>query len=96
MSRLSSNARSASESDLSTAHSSRHANLPRARYSRGFKTRYVTVPADTNVNAENSEVISASLAAGLYPKVLSIDASGGMKTLINQQPVAIVCLSLAY
>ncbi len=44
-----------------------------------------------NVNADNLPVLSAALAAGLYPKLLSLDVgSGGLKTITNQQPAAIV------
>jgi hypothetical protein len=41
------------------------------------------------VQAENVQVVGAALAAGMYPKLLSMD-QGGFKTIINQQPVAIV------
>lgn len=62
----------------------------RARYSRGFRTRFVPVPPELNVHAEDVQILGASLVAGLYPKVLAIDPSGGLKTIINQQPVSIV------
>ena len=62
----------------------------RARFSRGVRTRFVAVPSELNVNAENPQILGAALAAGLYPKLISLDASGGMKTIINQQAVAIV------
>jgi len=35
-------------------------------------------------------MLGAALAAGLYPKLITFDSSGGMKTIINQQRVAIV------
>jgi hypothetical protein len=41
------------------------------------------------MQAENVQVVGAALAAGMYPKLLSMD-QGGFKTIINQQPVAIV------
>ncbi|WVR06931.1 hypothetical protein IAU60_003967 [Kwoniella sp. DSM 27419] len=65
--------------------------VSQARFSRGVRTRFVTVPAEMNVNAQDVQVLGAALAAGLYPKLLSLDATpgGGLKTLINQQPVAI-------
>lgn len=43
------------------------------------------------MQAENAQVVGAALAAGMYPKLLSMD-QGGFKTIINQQPVAIVCV----
>lgn len=61
-----------------------------ARYSRGFKTRFVSVPDHLNENANNERILGAALASGLYPKILSIDAAGGLRTVSNQQPVSIV------
>lgn len=68
----------------------RPSSQTRARYSRGFRTRFVNVPYELNVNAEDVQILGASLVAGLYPKVISMDPSGGLKTIINQQPVSIV------
>ncbi|ORY32822.1 P-loop containing nucleoside triphosphate hydrolase protein [Naematelia encephala] len=62
--------------------------INQARYSRGSRTRFVTVPRDLNVNAENPLIMGAALAAGLYPKLLSLDGNA-LKTIINQQTVAI-------
>lgn len=63
---------------------------PRARYSRGLNTNFARVPVELNVNANNTQVLEAALASGLYPKVLSMDATGGLRTLTNQQPVSFV------
>ncbi|KAK8864514.1 hypothetical protein IAR55_001764 [Kwoniella newhampshirensis] len=64
--------------------------VSQARFSRGVRTRFVTVPPELNVNGEDVQVLGAAVVSGLYPKLLSLDgAGGGMKTIINQQPVAI-------
>lgn len=65
-------------------------DIVRARYNRGFRTRFVTVPPEYNTNAKNTQILGAALAAGLYPKLLVIDPAGGMRTVTNQQAVAIV------
>lgn len=62
----------------------------RGRFSRGVRTKFVPVPSELNVNGEDLKVVGAALVSGLYPKLLTLDASGGMKTITNQQPVAIV------
>lgn len=62
----------------------------RARYSRGFYTTFAQVPSELNANANNTPILEAALASGLYPKVLSMDAAGGLRTLTNQQPVSFV------
>jgi hypothetical protein len=49
----------------------------------------VTVPHEYNVNGENVNIINAALAAGLYPKLLNLNANG-LQTITNQQPVAMV------
>ncbi|PIL32118.1 hypothetical protein GSI_06824 [Ganoderma sinense ZZ0214-1] len=62
--------------------------LSRARYGRS-KTRFVTVPLGLDVNAGNAAVVHAALAAGLYPKILAVDAlKGEMKTIANNQPAS--------
>nr|XP_019046467.1 DEAH box polypeptide 36 [Kwoniella bestiolae CBS 10118]OCF25397.1 DEAH box polypeptide 36 [Kwoniella bestiolae CBS 10118] len=65
--------------------------VSQARFSRGVRTRFVSVPSDFNVNGADVNILGGALAAGLYPKLLSLDPSsgGGLKTIINQQPVAI-------
>lgn len=49
----------------------------------------MTVPHEYNVNGENVNIINAALAAGLYPKLLNLNANG-LQTITNQQPVAMV------
>lgn len=62
--------------------------LDRARYSRG-RTRFVTVPPESDVYSGNVHLLNAALAGGLYPKLLSIDpSSGALKTVSNNQPVS--------
>ena len=62
--------------------------LSRARYSRN-RTRFVTVPADLDVNSGNPALVHAALAAGLYPKILAVDASKGeLRTIANNQPAS--------
>nr|XP_018262834.1 DEAH box polypeptide 36 [Kwoniella dejecticola CBS 10117]OBR84992.1 DEAH box polypeptide 36 [Kwoniella dejecticola CBS 10117] len=65
--------------------------VSQARFSRGVRTKFVNVPPQFNVNGEDVNILGGALAAGLYPKLLSLDPSsgGGLKTIINQQPVAI-------
>ncbi|KAF7303326.1 p-loop containing nucleoside triphosphate hydrolase protein [Mycena kentingensis (nom. inval.)] len=63
--------------------------LSRARYGRGHKTRFVHVPEELDVNSGAVALLTASLTAGLFPKVLSIDpANGQMRTITNNQLVA--------
>ena len=62
----------------------------RARYSRGNRTRFVPVPSEYDANSENITILNAALAAGMYPKILTLNASG-LQTITNQQPVSIVC-----
>lgn len=62
----------------------------RGRFSRGVRTKFVPVPPELNINGEDLKVVGAALVSGLYPKLLALDSSGGMKTITNQQPVAIV------
>ncbi|OBZ78804.1 putative helicase C15C4.05 [Grifola frondosa] len=62
--------------------------LSRARYGRG-RPRFVDVPPELNFNSVNVALVNASLAAGLYPKILAIDPSnGGMRTITNNQAVS--------
>lgn len=51
------------------------------------------VPQESSTNAENLHVLGAALVAGLYPKILTFDASGGLRTITNQQPVSAVSLN---
>lgn len=61
----------------------------RARNARGNRTRFVPVPAEYDVNAESPHILSAALAAGLYPKLLNLNVNG-LQTITNQQPVSMV------
>ncbi|KII93254.1 hypothetical protein PLICRDRAFT_35442 [Plicaturopsis crispa FD-325 SS-3] len=62
--------------------------LNRARYGRN-RTRFVMVPPELDVNSSNPALVNAALAAGLYPKILSIDpANGQMRTITNNQPAS--------
>jgi len=60
--------------------------LSRARYSRN-RTRFVTLPPELDGNSSNPALLNASLAAGLYPKILSIDG-GQLRTITNNQLAA--------
>nr|GAT48383.1 P-loop containing nucleoside triphosphate hydrolase protein [Mycena chlorophos] len=63
-------------------------DLSRSRYGRN-KTRFVYVPEDLDANAGNIHLLNASLTAGLFPKILSIDPSNGqLKTITNNQLAA--------
>lgn len=66
----------------------------RARNGRGSRTRFVMVPAEYDVNAENPHILSAALATGLYPKLLNLNVNG-LQTITSQQPVSMVSLALA-
>ncbi|KAF8642409.1 hypothetical protein AX16_009674 [Volvariella volvacea WC 439] len=62
--------------------------LSRARYGRN-RTHIVTVPAEYNTNASSTAILSAALAAGLYPNILSIKPdTGEMRTISNNQPAS--------
>jgi ATP-dependent RNA helicase DHX29 len=57
-----------------------------ARYSRSNRVRLVDVPDHLNSNANSVHLLNAALAAGLYPKILSIDSiTGTMRTISNNQ-----------
>ncbi|KAF8973905.1 P-loop containing nucleoside triphosphate hydrolase protein [Flammula alnicola] len=59
--------------------------LSRARYVRN-RTRFVAIPPELDVNSNNPMLINAALAAGLYPKILSIDPKNSqMRTITNNQ-----------
>jgi len=58
--------------------------LSRARYQRSNKVRFMPVPAAYDENGANWDAVHAALAAGLYPKLLSIDSNtGALRTLGN-------------
>jgi len=52
--------------------------------------KFVEVPSDFNVFSDNVPVIGAAIAAGLYPKFVKLEPNSELRTLIKQQPVAIV------
>ncbi|TRM65724.1 P-loop containing nucleoside triphosphate hydrolase protein [Schizophyllum amplum] len=58
--------------------------LQRSRYTRN-RTKFVSVPSEFDVNSENTFLVNAALAAGLYPKLLSVDRGGTMRTISNNQ-----------
>lgn len=62
--------------------------ISRARYGRQ-RTRFIQVPPHLNNNGGTNTLINSALAAGLYPKILSIDPSAGhLHTILNQQAVS--------
>ncbi|KAH8100605.1 P-loop containing nucleoside triphosphate hydrolase protein [Cristinia sonorae] len=65
--------------------------LSRSRFSRG-RPRFVNVPPELNVNAANTWILNSALAAGLYPRILSIDVlkdgKSDLRTISNNQAVA--------
>ncbi|KAI0094612.1 P-loop containing nucleoside triphosphate hydrolase protein [Irpex rosettiformis] len=67
--------------------------LNRARYSSRGRVRFVTVPPQYDQNSSNIPLINAALAAGLYPKLLSIvtakDGKDKLVTITNNQAVAL-------
>ena len=69
--------------------------LNRLRYRSGgsanfSKPRFMTIPAHLDTNASSLAMIHATLAAGLYPKLLHIDSKTfQLKTIGNNQPTSI-------
>ncbi|KAI0348676.1 P-loop containing nucleoside triphosphate hydrolase protein [Trametopsis cervina] len=67
--------------------------LNRARFGNRGRARLVTVPPGYDQNSSNFPLINAALAAGLYPKVLSIvsgkDGKDKFVTITNNQAVAL-------
>ncbi|KAG7562714.1 hypothetical protein FFLO_01874 [Filobasidium floriforme] len=64
--------------------------ISRARYHKGFRTMFVNIPAAYNENAEDEKLVAATLAAGLYPKILTTNNdTGGLKTLTGGQAISI-------
>ena len=52
---------------------------------------FVNIPAAYNENAEDEKLLAATLAAGLYPKILTTNNdTGGLKTLTGGQAISIV------
>ncbi|KAI0318481.1 P-loop containing nucleoside triphosphate hydrolase protein [Amylostereum chailletii] len=63
-------------------------DLTRARYGRN-RSKLVLVPGELDINSTNSTLLNAALAAGLYPKILSINpVNGHLTTVTNGQLVA--------
>lgn len=65
-------------------------DLNRARYSNRGRTRFVALPPELDRNSGNYAIIGAALAAGLYPKILSIEGKPGAErttTVTNNQAV---------
>ncbi|THH31997.1 hypothetical protein EUX98_g2175 [Antrodiella citrinella] len=64
--------------------------LSRSRFSRN-RPRFVTVPPELTINSSNTWIIGSALAAGLYPKILSVgvlkDGKNDIRTILNNQPV---------
>lgn len=59
--------------------------LNKTRYSKN-RNRFITVPAELNVNSSNNFLTHAALAAGLYPKILAVDfLAGQLRTITNNQ-----------
>ncbi|GAC99316.1 hypothetical protein PHSY_006917 [Pseudozyma hubeiensis SY62] len=69
--------------------------LNKLRYRSGgsanfSKPRFMTIPAHLDVNSSSLAMIHATLAAGLYPKLLNIDGKTyQLKTIGNNQPTSI-------
>ncbi|KAJ9092668.1 hypothetical protein QFC21_006733 [Naganishia friedmannii] len=63
--------------------------IARARYRKGFRTSFVTIPNELNENAEDENMLNAALVAGLYPKILIVEGGNGLKTLGNNQSISI-------
>ncbi|SPO21176.1 probable DNA/RNA helicase (DEAD/H box family II) [Ustilago trichophora] len=69
--------------------------LNKLRYRSGgssnfSKPRFMTIPAHLDVNSSSLSMIHATLAAGLYPKLLHIDSKTyQLKTIGNNQPTSI-------
>lgn len=60
------------------------------RYRGGRGIKLMETPAALDVNGNSIAVVHAALAAGLYPKLLSVDSrSGQLRTLGNNQPASI-------
>jgi len=54
-----------------------------------YQPRFVIIPPDLDINGNNSSIINAALVAGLFPKLLSVDASTSqMRTISNNQQVS--------
>lgn len=67
--------------------------MSRARTGNRNNVRFVTVPPEYDINSSNPALVNAALAAGLYPKLLSIatakDGKDKFVTITNNQAVAL-------
>ncbi|EJD52139.1 P-loop containing nucleoside triphosphate hydrolase protein [Auricularia subglabra TFB-10046 SS5] len=62
--------------------------LNRTRYGRN-RGRFIYPPEELDRNANDFSLLNAALVAGLYPRIISIDAtSGQLRTITNNQVVA--------
>jgi hypothetical protein len=56
---------------------------------------FVNIPAAYNEHAEDEKLVAATLAAGLYPKILTTNNdTGGLKTLTGGQAISVVSRSI--
>ncbi|KDQ19932.1 hypothetical protein BOTBODRAFT_125441 [Botryobasidium botryosum FD-172 SS1] len=55
--------------------------LSKARYSRGNRTRFIYLPSELDQSPSDNVMLNAALAAGLYPRVLSL--RNGIQTMNN-------------
>ncbi|KZV88269.1 P-loop containing nucleoside triphosphate hydrolase protein [Exidia glandulosa HHB12029] len=63
--------------------------LNKARYGRNRSSRFVYPPPELDRNATDFSLLNAAMVAGLYPRIISIDAaSGQLRTIMNNQAVA--------
>ena len=53
------------------------------------RIRFQPVPAAVNKLAEDPQLVMNCVAAGMYPKLLTVDSSGHFRTLVNNAPAAI-------
>ena len=59
-----------------------------ARFGRNnsYQPRFVTIPLDLDINSSNLSIVNAALAAGLFPRFLSVDpTTNQMRTISNNQ-----------
>lgn len=62
--------------------------LNRTRYGRN-RGRFIYPPQELDRNADGFSLLNAALVAGLYPRIIAIDAaSGQLRTITNNQAVA--------
>ncbi|KDN44394.1 P-loop containing nucleoside triphosphate hydrolase protein [Tilletiaria anomala UBC 951] len=65
-------------------------DIARARYRSWGRPRFAMTPPEYDIYSSRVSIVNAVAAAGLYPKLISIDPSNySLRTLINNQPVSI-------